>query len=208
MKAGVGPRVRTGMCDDVGMRNESQLWLARFQHYDAQGRQLLERTVQLVGVGMTLLATLMAVVSTAESDWSGLLAVVPVVVLLLWTIASRTLHEFFYVMAFKDYAEIKMFGKSGDAREGFSSWHAVATPAILRGLPNVTAYVLIALFSLALVVISIFQLWNALPDARPWIATEAAVVGVGLVVVVVGFRRTLLEMNALSRQLDEALDNS
>lgn len=188
------------------MQNESQLWLVRFQHYDALGRSLWERTAQLIGVGMTLLATLVAVVSAAESDWTGLLAVVPFVVLLLWAVASRMLHEFFYLMAFKDYAEIRMYNKPRQAKEGLSSWHAVATPAILQGLPNIIAYVLIALFSVFLTAFALIQLWIAQPAARVWIGLEALVVSLGLVVVGLAFHRTISEVKQLFLQLDQELE--
>lgn len=167
---------------------------------------LWERTIQLVGVGMTLLATLTAVVSTADTDWSGLLAVVPVVVLLLWALAARMLHEFFYIMAFKDYAEIKMYRDSGQAREGFSTWHVAATPAMVRGLPNIAAYGVIALFSLSLVSLSMLQLWEAQPGARVWIAIEASAVCIGLGVVGYALHRTVNEVKSHWVILDRELE--
>lgn len=98
-------------------------WSKRFEHYDDATRSLFDKTVQLVTVGVTIL-----VAGSAALFVYGKFAVlltIPVIVVLLWTVAVRLIQEQMMTAAYRDYSEeraVELVAPGED--DPFLVWHS------------------------------------------------------------------------------------
>lgn len=73
------------------MDAELEIWQSRFLNYSAASREVWLRALQLITIGLTFLLTLTGIV--IAQDALPILVAVPAVLVLLWAVGVRLLHE-------------------------------------------------------------------------------------------------------------------
>jgi hypothetical protein len=157
-------------------------WIARFTHYDNHARAQLDKAIQLVGIGMTVL-TALAGAAVAYGHYEILLAI-PIAIVLIWAVGTRMLAEYVYLSVYKDHAEQVLADcTAGSDLSRFRIWNDFAGEKVARSLSNTVFYGTLASVSLILIVCSLVVSWINLVNLRGVVIADS-ILALGLLVLV------------------------
>jgi hypothetical protein len=158
-------------------------WVKRFEHYDDATRSMFEKTIQLVTAALTILIAGAAALFI-YGKFPALL-VVPVVVVLIWTLAVRLLQEQMMTAAYRDYSEERAMKLLAPGEtDPWLIWHSHGG-AITTGWVNNFVYGCLGLVSIGLVAGSLWAVLVFAPEVpfSLWIticvASVLGIAGVG-----------------------------
>lgn len=140
--------------------DDLEYWVRRFEHFDVQSRALFDRATNLVAISLTVLSGT-AGVALAYSR-NEILIVIPFVVLIVWALGLRMVHEQLLLAAYRDYAEEQMRNGKFTTEESASEflvWHSFGGRRMVTLFPNLFMYVLLGGLSLILALGSVVLLF-------------------------------------------------
>ena len=151
-----------------------EFWQSQSHYYDEAFRTTLDKSVQFVTVGLTVLVT--GIAGLFASSNSALLLAIPPVLFVLWTVALRVLHESLYLAVHRDIAEQEVGTIVRNGGGEYQPWHLLGGRHSRIGLPNTLMYVTLALTSAGIFITSMALAYTYAPAVRGWVIAESVLI--------------------------------
>lgn len=188
------PRVLYPLAVDAG-----EFWQRRFEQYDTQARTLFSRTVELVSIALTVVIGVTGF-AVSYGHYETLAFVAPVV-LLIWAVAARLIHEQMLLFAYRDYAEVRVARELGVETDPLATWRKTAGRPTQNGFVNAYAYSVLAAVSIAMIAGSLIAAFVLGPVPIWIIAPESVIVGLALGLGVFAFAQALRDHKRVDQMI-------
>lgn len=149
-------------------------WQKEAQYYESRAREQGGRASAAIIVACTVLLAGYSPLATVRQDTVVFLAIVPVAILVLWSVALRHLAEMLALDAYGTHAEARLSAatKVIQPLAPYRPWSAYGGERINKSILNVTVLVLVGAVS----VLGTFGLLVRLLEYYAWVWGEIAVV--------------------------------
>lgn len=156
----------------------AEYWVRRFEHFGTQSRLLFDKTVQLIALCLTFLSAA-ASVALAYSRYE-IVVFIPLVMLVVWAIAARMLHEQLVLAAYRDHADENVRSLLGSEGDPFAVWHSLGGARVRDGLANRYLFFVLAIASVLLMAGSVILCFTNAVAPVGWLIAESVAVALGL----------------------------